>query len=121
MLVPLSQGIQLKPSFLLKDDRGGPTSLDVNAFILLAEKIWIGGSYRTGVKLYEKNYLQKDLSNKNAVVAAVEIFPVKSLRIGYGYDFSIGPLQGYSGGTHEISLGYYFQRKNARMYTPRYF
>lgn len=121
VLIPLSEGIQLKPSFLLKDDRAGPTSLDVNAFVLLNDIIWLGGSYRTGVKLYDKSYLQKDLSNRNSVIAAMEIFPVKSLRIGYGYDFSVGALRGYSGGTHEISVGYYINRKNTRMLTPRYF
>ncbi|PWS30563.1 PorP/SprF family type IX secretion system membrane protein [Pedobacter paludis] len=121
MLVPLSRDILLKPSFLLKDDRGGPTSLDLNAFFILAEKFWIGGSYRTGVKLYSKSYLQKDLSNLNSAVAAIQLFPTQNLRIGYAYDFSIGPLQGYSSGTHEISIGYFFNRKNARMLTPRYF
>jgi len=121
MLVPLSQDIQLKPSFLLKDDRGGPTSLDLTAFMILAEKFWLGGSYRTGVKLYSKDYLQKDLTPLNSAVAAIQIFPNNNLRIGYAYDFSIGALQGYSGGTHEISIGYFFNRKNTRMYTPRYF
>lgn len=121
MLVPLSTDVLLKPSFLLKDDRGGPTSLDLNAFFILAEKFWIGGSYRTGVKLYDKSYLQKDLSKQNSAVAALQFLPGPGLRIGYAYDFSIGPLQGYSGGTHEISIGYYFPRKNTRMYTPRYF
>jgi len=121
MLVPLSRDILLKPSFLLKDDRGGPTSFDLNAFFILAEKFWIGGSYRTGVKLYSKSYLQKDLSNLNSAVAAIQLFPTQNLRIGYAYDFSIGPLQGYSSGTHEISIGYFFNRKNARMLTPRYF
>ncbi|RZK93282.1 MAG: type IX secretion system membrane protein PorP/SprF [Pedobacter sp.] len=121
MLLPLSQDILLKPSFLLKDDRGGPTSLDVNAFLILAEKFWVGGSYRTGVKLYNKDYLQKDLSKVNSAVAAIQLFPTQNLRIGYAYDFSIGALQGYSGGTHEISIGYFFNRKNTRMLSPRYF
>ncbi|GGE44956.1 type IX secretion system PorP/SprF family membrane protein [Pedobacter psychrotolerans] len=120
-LIPLSREILLKPSFLLKDDRGGPTSLDLNAFVILAEKLWIGGSYRTGVKLYDKDYLQKDLSQLNSAVAALQIFPNDNLRIGYAYDYSIGPLQGYSGGTHEISIGYFFNKKNMRMLTPRFF
>lgn len=120
-LLPLSQDILLKPSFLLKDDRGGPTSLDLNAFLILANKFWIGGSYRTGVKLYSKNYLQKDLIKTNSAVAAMQIFASENLRIGYAYDFSIGPLQGYSNGTHEISIGYFFNRKNVRMLSPRYF
>ena len=121
MLVPLSRDILLKPSFLLKDDRGGPTSLDLNAFVILAEKFWIGGSYRTGVKLYDKSYLQKDLSKVNSAVGAVQLFATENLRIGYAYDFSIGPLQGYSSGTHEISIGYFFNKRNTRMLTPRYF
>ncbi|WP_199141622.1 PorP/SprF family type IX secretion system membrane protein [Pedobacter sp. ASV12] len=121
MLLPLNENFQLKPSFLLKDDRGGPTSLDVNAFLIMADRVWIGGSYRTGVKLYNKSYLQKDLSNLNSAVAAIQVFPSKEFRIGYAYDFSIGPLRGYSSGTHEISVGWFFGKKLIRMYGPRYF
>jgi len=121
MLLPLSEYFQLKPSFLIKDDRGGSTSLDINAFLLINEKFWIGGSYRTGIKLYNKSYLQKDLSNRNSAVAALQFFPTEKIRIGYGYDFSIGPLQGYSSGTHEISVAFYFLKKDVRMATPRVF
>ncbi|WP_235005276.1 PorP/SprF family type IX secretion system membrane protein [Pedobacter nyackensis] len=121
MLLPLSQDVLLKPSFLLKDDRGGPTSMDLSAFVILGEKFWLGGSYRTGLKLYNKSYLQNDLSTLNSAVAAMQIFPSSNLRVGYAYDFSISQLQGYSSGTHEISIGYFFNRKNTRMLTPRYF
>jgi len=120
-LFPLSEDFQIKPSFLLKDDRGGPTSLDVNAFLMIKDFIWIGGSYRTGVKLYDKSYLQKDLTPRNSAVAAIQIFPSEKLRIGYGYDFSIGPLQGYSSGTHEVSIAYSFIKQNIRIATPRVF
>ncbi len=121
MLVPLSAGIQLKPSFLLKDDRGGPTSLDVNAFLLLADKIWLGGSYRTAVKLYNKDHLQNNLDKNNSIVGLVEIFATPQLRLGYAFDYNLNKLQSYSGGTHEISVGYYFKLKKVRMLTPRYF
>ncbi|PWV56982.1 type IX secretion system membrane protein PorP/SprF [Chitinophaga sp. S165] len=121
MLVPVNEDIQLKPSFLLKDDRGGPTSLDLNAFLLYKDIVWIGGSYRTGLKMYDKGYLQKNLMYRNAAVAAVEVFPVPNLRVGYAYDFSVGPLQSYSGGTHEISVGFTFNKQNIRMATPRVF
>lgn len=120
-LVPLSSDFQLKPSFLIKDDRGGPTSLDLNAFLLIKDALWIGGSYRTGIKLYDKSYLQRDLTPLNSAVAAVQFFPSQRFRIGYAYDFSVGPLQGYSGGTHEISIGYSFIKPNVRMTTPRVF
>lgn len=119
--IPLTENFQIKPSFLLKDDRGGPTSLDVNAFLMIKEILWVGGSYRTGVKLYDKSYLQRDLTPRNSAVAAVQIFPSERIRIGYGYDFSIGPLQGYSGATHEISISYSFIKPNVRLATPRVF
>ncbi|RYF25581.1 MAG: type IX secretion system membrane protein PorP/SprF [Flavobacteriales bacterium] len=121
VLLPINETVQLKPSFLLKDDRGGPTSLDVNAFVLLADKIWLGGSYRTAVKLYDKNHLQTDLDKKNSIVAMTEIFATPRLRIGYAFDYSLSELSGYSGGTHEISIGFYIKPKNVRMLTPRYF
>ncbi|MGN7985687.1 PorP/SprF family type IX secretion system membrane protein [Pedobacter sp. 22226] len=120
-LFPLNEDFQVKPSFLLKDDRGGPTSLDVNAFLMIKDFLWVGGSYRTGVKLYDKSYLQKDLTPRNSAVAAIQVFPSEKIRIGYGYDFSVGPLQGYSGGTHEISLSYSFIKPNIRIKCPRVF
>ncbi len=121
MLLPVTADVLLRPSILIKDDRAGPTSMDVNAFILLGEKLWLGASYRTGVRIYDKGYLQRTLNTQNSVVAVAEVFAMPNLRIGYAYDFSVGPLQGYSGGTHEISIGYYFKRNKSRMLTPRYF
>ncbi|UYQ95457.1 type IX secretion system membrane protein PorP/SprF [Chitinophaga horti] len=110
MLMSLGENIHLKPSFLFKDDTGGPTSLDLNAFVLFGEKLWLGGSYRTGVKLYEKANLQKDLKNRNAAVAAIEVFPTADLRIGYAYDFAVGALQTYTNGSHEISIAFSLSR-----------
>jgi hypothetical protein len=119
--LPINEVVQLKPSFLLKDDRGGPTTLDVNAFLLLADKIWIGGSYRTGVNLYDKSYLQNDLLQRNAIVAMTEFFVTPQVRLGYAFDYSLTQISGYTGGTHEISIGFYFKPKNLRMLTPRCF
>jgi type IX secretion system PorP/SprF family membrane protein len=125
MLLNLSEKINLRPSFLLKDDRGGPTSLDLNAFVILSDFIWLGGSYRTGVKLYNKDYLQRSLNKQNSVVAAVQFFKIPNFNIGYAYDISLGSLSGYSGGSHEISVAYFFNKRNRNnsksMLTPRYF
>lgn len=121
VMVPINEMVQVKPSFLLKDDRGGPTSLDLNAFFLINDKVWIGGSYRTAVKLYNKSYLQKDLVKANSLVAMTEFFIGPQFRLGYAYDFTVSSLSGYSGGTHEISLGFYFQKNKVRMMSQRYF
>lgn len=120
-LIPVSSEVKIKPSILLKDDAAGPTSLDLNAFVLLSERLWLGGSYRTGVKLYNKDHIQKNLSTQNSAVAAVEFFATDKLRIGYAYDFSVGALQGYSSGSHEFSIGIYFLKPKVRMATPRFF
>jgi type IX secretion system PorP/SprF family membrane protein len=121
LLLPINQTVQIKPSFLLKDDRGGPTSLDVNAFFLFADKIWIGGSYRTAVKLYDKSYLQKDLEMRNSLVATTEIYATPQLRFGYAFDYTLSKLSGYSGGSHEISVAFFIRPKSVRMLSPRYF
>lgn len=121
MLLPLNQSIQFKPSFLLKDDRGGPTSLDLNAFVLFADRVWLGAAYRTAVKLYDKSYLQRDLEKRNSIVATTEIFVGPQFRIGYAYDYGISKFSTYSGGSHEISIGFYIKSKNVRMLSPRYF
>lgn len=120
-LVPLSTDIVLRPSFLIKEDFHGPTSLDLNAFVLFGEKLWLGGGYRTSMKLWSKNHLQSDLKRPASAVAMAEVFPTRNIRIGYAYDFALGPLQGYAGGSHEISLFYLFGRKDTRMVTPRVF
>lgn len=122
MLLPINEDVQIKPSFLLKDDRGGPTSLDVNAFVLFGGKFWIGASYRTAVKLYNKSYLQTDLQKTNSVVGMVDFFATENIRIGYAYDQTLSRLSGYSGGSHEISVGVVINPKQVlRMLTPRYF
>jgi type IX secretion system PorP/SprF family membrane protein len=121
LLLPLSTDVYLKPSFLVKEDRGGPTSLDLNTFLIFNDRLWIGGSYRTSFKLFDKSYLQNNLNPRSAGLAAIQLFPLSNLRIGYTYDFSLGALETYSGGTHEISIGFFFNRKNIRMETPRFF
>ena len=106
LYIPINEQLALKPSFLLKDDRGGPTSLDLNAFLLIQDKLWIGAAYRGGIDLYNKEYLQKTLVRRNAIVTAIEVFPLPNLRIGYAYDISVGALESYSNGSHEISIGF---------------
>jgi len=107
-LVPLNETVYLKPMFLLKDDAGGPTSFDLNAFFLFNETIWVGGGYRTGVSLYPKKHLQSDLAKRSSFSGMVDVFATPKFRIGYAYDYALNALQGYNNGTHEISVTFYF-------------
>jgi type IX secretion system PorP/SprF family membrane protein len=118
-LLPVSEVLQFKPSILFKEDFAGPTSLDVNAFMLLNEKLWIGAGYRTSV--FNKPLIQDDLKKSGAVIGMVELFLGQKIRIGYAYEYSINysTLNNYP--TNEISLSYFFINPKAAMYSPRYF
>ncbi|MDQ7949392.1 MAG: type IX secretion system membrane protein PorP/SprF [Pedobacter sp.] len=109
VLIPMiPYAIDFKPFFLFKDDLKGPTVLDINAFFLFKQIIWMGVGYRTGVKLYNKPNLPGDIKNKNALIGMTEIFISQRLRLGYSYDHSTSNLAGYAGSTHEISLSWNF-------------
>lgn len=118
-LIPVGEDLKVKPVFLLKDDLGGPTNLDINTFVLIKEKIWVGAMYRTAVKLYNKDHLQKELFTGSATGLMLELFARKDIRIGYSFDYSLNKLKSYNNGTHEISIGIYlkgnskFNQKNS--------
>lgn len=117
----LSEDVKLKPSFLWKEDFRGPSNLDLNAFLLLAERLWVGASYRTGLKIWSKADYLKGLEKKDAIAAIVNIYATDKLRIGYAYDFTISSMNPYEKGTHEISVGLLFPKKDKRALSPRYF
>lgn len=114
----ITDDLKLKPSVLVKEDLNSPANIDLNAFVLLQDRLWLGASYRTGMKLFHNVPL--NAINRNAIVMAVEYYISSSFRVGYSYDFDIAGLRSFS--THELSLGYYFMKKQETpMVSPRYF
>jgi type IX secretion system PorP/SprF family membrane protein len=118
-LFHLSDVVQFKPSMLIKEDFAGPTSIDINAFVLLNEKLWIGGGYRTA--LFNKEKIQNDLNKAGAVIGMVELFLGQKVRIGYAYEYSINTTSMNRYPTSELSLSYFFINPNASMLSPRFF
>lgn len=119
-VMDLSPSVIFKPSFLVKEDLNSPTSLDLNAFILLGERIWLGGSYRTAVEVHTKYSDEYQLDKRNAWAAIAQLYVTPKLRLGYSYDVSLNALRQHA--SHEISLGYsFFKKQDSRMLTPRYF
>ena len=118
-LIPVSEVLQFKPTMLLKEDFAGPTSLDINAFMLFNEKVWIGAGYRTA--LFNKELIQTDLKKAGAIIGMAELFIGQKIRVGYAYEYSINnsALNNYP--TNEISLSYFFINPKAAMLSPRYF
>jgi type IX secretion system PorP/SprF family membrane protein len=105
-----SEDVKFKPVVLLKEDFRGPGSLDISAYVLLKDRIWLGMFARTSVNVVPKNYLQNGLPKESAMGAVVEFFATESLRIGYSYDYSLNKLRNYNYGSHEISIGFYLKK-----------
>jgi len=112
----LSGQVSCKPSFLLKEDLKGPTSLDLNVSFLLRELVWAGVSWRTGLQLWNKGHLQQDLTLKDALGFMVAIYATRNMRIGYAYDHTLNGLASHENGAHEISLGYTLHARRNRYF-----
>jgi type IX secretion system PorP/SprF family membrane protein len=122
VLIPVEEYvIDFKPFFLIKDDIKGPTVLDINAFFLFKQAVWLGVGYRTGIKLYNKPAVQGEINNNNALIGMSEIFISQRLRLGYSYDHNMSKLAGYSGSTHEISISWNFYTIKERQLNFCYF
>lgn len=107
-IFPITEDLKFKPTFLIKDDHAGPTSLDLNGFLLMKERLWLGGLYRTGINLYEKKNLEKKLNRSSSVGVIMEIFATADVRFGYAFEYSTNQLRNQNAGSHEISLGITF-------------
>ena len=90
----LSPTITLKPSLFVKNVKDN-TTLDINLNAHINDRFWIGASYRT----------------EDAIVAMLGMNITEKLKVGYSYDFTTSKIKGYSDGSHEIMLGYCFNKK----------
>lgn len=113
---------KLRPGFMIKEDFKGPASLDLNLMLILKDRFWIGGGYRTAAKLWKKQY-DKDLSldSQNSFSAIAQVYVNESFRIGYSYDYILSKLGSVQNGTHELTLGFTLPKKTERTLSPRFF
>ena len=104
-LLRFSDLFKVKPSMLLRYSMSEPLEVDLNANLIIADLVWIGGSYRIAEK---------------AVVALLDLQLTPQLKLGYSYDYQLGHLNNYTSGTHEVSLRYEFEFSVSAT-SPRYF
>jgi len=110
--------------FLLKEDFKGPTSLDVNAMFIFNRRFWLGGGWRTGVTVFKREYNRvsgNSLSRRNSFSAITQLYISDRFRVGYSYDHIVSRLSSVQNGSHEITLGLTFGRKEQRLLSPRFF
>ena len=112
--------LKFKPSVLVKEDFHAPANIDLNAFVLLSDRLWLGSSYRTSMELFG-GAEGEGITKRTAVAMIAELQVLKTLRVGYAYDKMLNGLGGFN--THEVSVGYYFfkKKKDTKMLTPQYF
>lgn len=96
---------KFKPTFLVKAVQGAPVSFDLSANFLFFEKFWLGAMYR----------------HTDAVGALAQYHVTNDLSVGYAYDYPLSILRNYSGGSHEVMIGYEFGNKLKGIRSPRYF
>ncbi|MEH6406067.1 MAG: type IX secretion system membrane protein PorP/SprF [Leeuwenhoekiella sp.] len=97
----INQNVKLKPSFMTRAVTGAPVTVDVNANVLLYEKLEAGLGYRLG----------------DAVTAMANFKIQPGLRVGYAYDYTVSNLGKYSNGSHEIMILFDL---NILGFTPKY-
>ncbi len=89
------ENLDLSPSLLFKVLGAAPLSVDVNLKADLYKKFWFGFSYR----------------NEDAISILAGLCINDWMRFGYAYDFLTSDVNDTSSGSHELVLGFQFNRK----------
>ena len=104
-LIRFADVFKVKPSVLVRYSMHEPLEVDLNASLIFADMLWVGGSYRISEK---------------AAVALLDLQVTPQLKVGYSFDYQLGHLNNYTSGTHEVSLRYEFAFAVSAT-SPRYF
>ena len=93
--IPLGYDFTLIPSFCIKGVSPAPIQYDINAKIRYKNLAWAGLSYR----------------HQDAVAIMVGVIVNNTFDISYSYDYTTSAIGLYSGGSHEIIIGYRLRSK----------
>lgn len=120
-LINVSTGLRLRPSMMIREDFKGPTNADFNVMGIFSDRIWLGAGYRTSLKLFKKEYQNTEVSGQAALIGIAQFYVNERFRIGYSYDYATSQLNGYQGGTHELTVGIAFGKAPKASICPRVF
>jgi type IX secretion system PorP/SprF family membrane protein len=107
-LITFSPVLKFKPSLLIDyslDKSRQLTQLDINGNFIIADLIWVGGSWRL---------------SEQVAVGIVQVQLNQQLMFGLSYDYPFGRMNSYSKGSTEFVLRYEFRYKVSAA-NPRYF
>ncbi len=86
----LSDEINATPSVMLRYVDPQPLGIDANIKLQYLDKVWVGASVRYG----------------DGISGMFGLNVSQTLNVSYAYDHTTSRLNGFSGGTHEIVLGF---------------
>ena len=96
---------------------GAPTQFDLDVSLFINRTFWVGTSFRSSFDIFISQE-----SSYDSMDAWMAFFLKNGLRLGFAYDFSLTPIQNYSVGSFELSLGYDFSYTDKdQINSPRYF
>jgi type IX secretion system PorP/SprF family membrane protein len=107
-LLSFSDFLKFKPSILIDyslQNTKKLTQFDINGNFILADMIWVGGSWRT---------------SEQVAVGIIQVQLNQQLMFGFSYDYPAGRMNSYSKGSSEFILRYEFGSKVSAA-NPRYF
>lgn len=93
--IPVKEDWTVTPLAFARYANGVPVSFDASATVDWKDKVWIGGGYRHGA----------------GIMAFTGIKIANQLSAAYSFEFSGNGMASYSGGSHEIMIGYHFKGK----------
>lgn len=100
----LGKKVKFRPSFLMKYVKNAPLDFDITAAFMFVDRVWLGVSHRVG----------------DSYVFMGDFYVTPQFHLGYAYDLTVSDLNKYTGGTHEVMLGYDFWFEKSRLVNPRY-
>ncbi len=104
----LNDAISLQPQVLaryaINSKYSLPFNADINLSAIAYDRLLVGATYRTD----------------KSIELLAHVQATKRINIGYAYDYMVSGLNGYSGGTHEIVIGYDVVHDNPKFLTPRF-
>ena len=93
-LIYLSENFDLEPSVIVKWSPPSPFQFDINVKATYLTRVWAGLSYR----------------HLDAVSFMIGYRHDNRILFGYSFDFSYTRLRAYAGGSHELMIGYQFDK-----------
>ena len=104
-LYTINDQLKFKPSVMLKFVDSAPLQADINAELIINDRVWIGASGRVW----------------DGLVGMAQVKIRDNFWIGYAYDYPLTEIRRVSGGTHEIFISYTHFLRKPKILSPRYF